>query len=286
VKIKNIPKNLSIYSNRALLWNTNSEPYLSGDLFADKSDVNIYPYLFRGFQPSKKKVAEASVIFCRSDLLERFLDEYIGSINAKVLILGNSDRDFNDFEFSLPPGIKQVFVQNLMFRDSRLSLLPIGLENRRFAVNGNLSRFDYAGNVPQKLNQVLMGPLSETHVERRPLQQLFKDLQGVTYMEERLSPAEYINIAKNYSFVAAPRGNGMDTHRFWETLYLNSLPIVLKSAWANQVVELGIPVITIPEWSQSEIATAINSSKPLGANPRSSAAIWWEFWRQKIQSYC
>jgi len=286
MKIKNIPRNLSLYSKRTFLWHTNREPFLSGDLFADNADVNVYPYIFRGFQASKKEVAGASVVFCRSDYLERFLYEYRGNINARVLILGNSDRDFENFEFALPKTIRQVFVQNLLFRDSRLSLLPIGLENRRFATNGNPVHFTKSPHEGQKVNRILVGPLSDTHLERRPLVELFYNFEGVDFMQKRLPPTQYIQVAKKYRYIAAPRGNGMDTHRFWESLYLDSLPVVLKSIWSDQIEDLRIPVITVPEWQQSTISKLLNADLPLNTSPISTQAIWWKYWKEKIQSYC
>jgi hypothetical protein len=287
MKTKNIPRNLSLYSKIALLWHTNSEPFLSGDLFADNADVNVYPYIFRGIQASKREVARAGVVFCRSDYLERFLDEYRGNINARVLILGNSDRDFADFEFSLPKSIRQIFVQNLLFRDKKLSVLPIGLENRRLATNGDLSFFKKCSPFIHKDNRVLIGPISQTHIERSPLEGRFLNVNNsIDFLKDRLDPDRYHQIANRYRYISAPRGNGMDTHRFWESLYLGSIPIVKYSLWAEQVAETGVPIFKISDWTLENLMNVCKKNSYIPAHPSDIPTLWWKHWREKIQSYC
>ena len=49
-------------------------------------------------------------------------------------------------------------------------------------------------------------------------------------------------------FVAAPRGNGLDTHRLWEALYVGSYPIVKTSSLDSLYADL--PVVIIRDWSE------------------------------------
>ena len=56
-----------------------------------------------------------------------------------------------------------------------------------------------------------------------------------------------IDITKSI-FVLCPRGNGIDTHRMWETLYMGSIPIVLYSdAFASFI---GLPILFINDWKE------------------------------------
>ena len=50
-----------------------------------------------------------------------------------------------------------------------------------------------------------------------------------------------------YAFVAAPFGNGLDTHRLWEALILGCIPIIITSGLDNLVEDL--PVLIINDWS-------------------------------------
>jgi hypothetical protein len=50
-----------------------------------------------------------------------------------------------------------------------------------------------------------------------------------------------------YAFVAAPFGNGLDTHRLWEALILGCIPIIISSGLDSLVEDL--PVLIIKDWS-------------------------------------
>jgi len=47
--------------------------------------------------------------------------------------------------------------------------------------------------------------------------------------------------------VACPAGTGVDTHRFWEALYLGSVPIVLRGQLSSMYQNL--PVIQLNSWN-------------------------------------
>ena len=273
------------YAKRSYYWKKNSEPFLSGDLFADKSDIAMYPPKFRGPKPTKSKVAKANVIFCPSDYIESFLEEYKNFIHAKVLIVGNGDRDFLEFPNQLPSSVKQVFMQNLQFMDSRFSCLPIGLENIRLATNGLPELFRDGGLPSNGMEAALIGPFGNTHPERLELTN-FGDIDGPwVYFDERLTPKQYANIARKFQFVATPRGNGVDTHRFWETLYRGSVPIVKSGPWSNQLRYLKLPFLEVDEWQPQLVRQLITKNLGSNFNPRTQNNLWWPEWKNKISSY-
>ena len=49
-------------------------------------------------------------------------------------------------------------------------------------------------------------------------------------------------------YVACPAGNGIDTYRFWETLYLGRIPVVLHNCVTDAFDRL--PVLRLDRWSQ------------------------------------
>jgi hypothetical protein len=52
---------------------------------------------------------------------------------------------------------------------------------------------------------------------------------------------------KSSKFVFCPRGNGIDTHRLWETLYMGSIPIV-KYERAHHLFK-DLPILFIDDWN-------------------------------------
>ena len=270
---------------RVKYWTKNSAPYISGDVFADNSDVSLFSPRFRGKNPSSRKVSNAQVIFCNGDKVEEFFSEYGKRVNARVLILGNSDRDYSTFEYKIPDSIKVIFAQNLMFDDARFKCLPIGLENIRLAWNGFPELHKWNLQNEWKTNEMLIGPFRQTHVERLELNS-FEKLRGPwRYLNARLHPQEYSSIASAFRFVAAPRGNGMDTHRFWETIYRGSIPIVKKSLWSKNLEYLDIPYLEINEWNPEEVVNAINEYPALEKSAQEIQDLWWPAWKKRISSY-
>jgi hypothetical protein len=283
MKIENVSKRIHNKFMQVKQYRLNSEPYLSGDLFADNADVSLYNPLFRKFQPSKKSISEAKVIFCPSDYLERFIDDYYSETTAKVLILGNSDRDFSHFEFKLPPSIRRVFLQNSLLIDRRFTVLPIGIENLRINNNGLPNYFGHTFlNVDKKV-KILSGPFARTHHEREFL--LSKPTLTYPWVDtitKRISPAEYAVVSSEYKYIACPRGNGIDTHRFWESLYRGSIPVVKSSQWVHNIGKLGIPLIEIEDWDEKSIQETLRVMNGTKIEPKKIKPLWWPYWKDQI----
>ena len=62
----------------------------------------------------------------------------------------------------------------------------------------------------------------------------------------------YLTILSSYKFAICPEGNGLDTHRFWECLYLKVIPICLK----NHITEYyskNFPIVLLDDWNELNI---------------------------------
>ena len=87
-------------------------------------------------------------------------------------------------------------------------------------------------------------------VERQQVYEMFKDTPWtktddcVHTMEGRRN---YLQEIRDSKFVICPRGNGIDTHRMWEALYLGSIPIVKKYVALHEFADL--PILFIEDWS-------------------------------------
>ena len=54
----------------------------------------------------------------------------------------------------------------------------------------------------------------------------------------------------DHLFIACPEGNGIDTHRFWETLYMGRYPVVLHNRVNDAFSDL--PVLILNKWEDFE----------------------------------
>jgi hypothetical protein len=276
----------TIYFKRAVRWRRNSSPYISGDAFADLSDFVYNPPPWRNFN-QVNLISDAQIIFCRSHELQELFDHHGHEINARVIITGNSDFEFHQVPRNIPKAVRVLFLQNSFISDNQFVFtIPIGIENYRLGVNGNPKLI--RGSIPTnpKNNRVLFGPLSATHsIRAEVIREFALEDSSWDLNLQRLSPREYNVLASEYSMVAAVRGNGIDTHRLWETLYRSLIPIVSEDGWWKSLGDLFPEVITIATWSKSEIKNITQMIPRKEFNPNEIEALWMPFWEKKIAKY-
>jgi len=262
-----------------------SYPYISGDAFSEIVDVSVFSQIgILGV--SIEQLSEARTIFCLSDRLNELIEDFGKRIKAKVIICGNSDYNFSEIPKNLPNSIKYLILQNSFISDNNfIDTLPIGLENFRIAVNGDPKRITINSSAPPS-EEVLFGPFGDTHSERRKVQTIFEsDSNHWEYITERKNSKGYDRLVSKYKYIAAVRGNGVDTHRVWETLYRGRIPILKLDAWSESLASLNLPIALIEEWTESEIIRVISENKFDLFDPKSLHALWMPFWKEKVSSH-
>jgi hypothetical protein len=266
-------------------WQQNSIPYLSGDAFADSADFQAFPPKFRVNQNSKSSLSEAKVIFCPSHFARQFVEENIKQISARVLIFGNSDQEFDELDFRLPSSVKHVFAQNLLTKNSKIiSGIPIGLENLRLGNNGRPKLIRTVNS--SDTTRVLVGPFSMTHEERKEFQVDGVKVEArIEYLDGRIAPDQYSLLAQQFKFIASPRGNGIDTHRFWETLYRGSIPVVKDSIWRQNFDFLADYIAVTKTWGLKDILDCTGVDTYPTFNPQKIEELWWPYWQSRIRAY-
>ena len=217
-------------------------------------------------------------------MIEQLIEDKGTSINARVLILGNSDREFEDFNFKIPKSVRHIFAQNLLIpNSSTITGIPIGIENVRLNMNGHTYLFEKRFQTVTP--RILFGPFGMTHAERLELSWLENQTsENFSYIQKRLSPHRYAKLARHYSYIAAPRGNGIDTHRLWETLYRGSVPLVRDSVWLKNFQFLLPHIIKVSDWTQDEIESKVLEFHDSFTDPKAIPELWWPFWRDLIKS--
>ena len=276
-----------VYLQRALNSVGNSSPYLSGDLFADNCDIAIGSEGLRRRPISSRSIKSANIIYCRSDLLESFFEENFKIITAKVVIAGNSDREFHAVPDTIPPSVRHLFLQNSFIpNDDRFTAIPIGIENKRWAVNGDKSFMTSMIPWGERSSAIMVGPFGLTHPIRVGIEEAFSklSLSDIAFYPNRLEPENYAKIAGGYKFVAAARGNGVDTHRHWESIYRGSKIVVQRDNWSINFEDLKLPFLYIDGWSVDAVVEALKNDSPC-KDPKDLPTLWWPYWNERIKKY-
>jgi hypothetical protein len=101
----------------------------------------------------------------------------------------------------------------------RTTQIPIGVANRRWP-HGNIDKLMHVAKaaVPwdQRSTLLYIGMDIGTHGSRNKIVAALSKIPGARATKHRASYEEYLKDVAGAKFVAAPRGNGEDTHRAWE----------------------------------------------------------------------
>jgi hypothetical protein len=280
-----------------------SRPLLSGDTFMDFADVAILQgdnesYCRKALQfveniaGARKTVLFIEVSFLSNPHSESLFLDWLDSANPEVLknitvVMHNGDL--------IPPPIffKQieekffaVYCVNIIDPESKISPLPIGLENYHHKKNGVGSEFtipeDYkfqVNPVTSTANRILFSfKVENNRTERQPLREMVTSF-GHSFKEPNMSPSDYRKLVKECQFIVSPPGNGFDCHRTWEALYLGAIPVVLKKFTHPMWSQL-LPILEVERWedffqfSENELDSFVNKASQKDC--RTLSANYWE----------
>jgi hypothetical protein len=161
--------------------------------------------------------------------------------------------------------------------------IPLGVEELSLMRNGLVKNLDFK---EEKSEFVLVGPFAATHRSRSSFHD-WEDTDLIHVLQVRLNPTDYADISGRYRFVVCPRGNGIDTHRFWETLYRGSLPIVEISEWAIYFKSHGVPMVMVKNfdeilsWSEEHFISVWKEHQSI---PAEIESLWPKYWIELIRN--
>jgi hypothetical protein len=182
-----------------------------------------------------------SIIFCKTDFLDDEFQHISNLKNDVILITGNSDYPIDEYRFNKKPkNIKKWFAQNALVNDIDLIPIPIGFENKLPALRDGhgIGYYDRAKlkedlvfrNLevePNKKIYANFNVLTNYHY-RNMVRDVCIKSNYIDWDEPNLSLEEFFDKILEYEMVVCPIGNGIDTHRLWEVLYSNRIPITIR----------------------------------------------------------
>ena len=204
-----------------------------------------------------KSLNDPNIVYIKTDLIKnrnnllvkqsnwRDFDITYDLSNVKILVTGHSDYDINETELDIinSSNLKLWLCQNKNYNHPKLLSIPIGLPNLEpgseiHKIGGNLNKLYNASRVKKEIiNLVYLNYSSWTYpLEREKVINLYSTKNWVT-CEETIYSHEardnFLHKVNNHKFVFATRGNGIDTHRFWESLYLGVIPVIINNNETN-----------------------------------------------------
>ena len=177
------------------------------------------------------KVFDNSVIFCNTNQVDNLFYHIKKLDNLKniTLITHQTDQMIDkSFYQKKPESIINWYSVNVDYKSDYLHSIPIGLASDFSLKNLTKENFDDFSieNFKKDNSKIYLNfNINTNFKERNGIQEFFKNKEFATLDLVEPNKNKYLKNIKRFGFVLCPWGNGIDTHRFWETLYAGSIPV-------------------------------------------------------------
>jgi hypothetical protein len=198
------------------------------------------------------------LVFCYTHCLESLVAHIHRFRNPFVLVTHNSDHgvapEANLDAMVACPRLQKWYMQNLAWEHDKLVALPIGMANRQWP-HGDVDFFrDFdPPTAADKTMHIYFNFNLQTHFQRR--MECLQALQHKLPQSPTLDPGNYKRLLSQYRYCVCPEGNGYDTHRLWEALYLKVIPIVKRSPFITCLQRsMTLPMVVLERWEDLDPA--------------------------------
>lgn len=214
---------------------------------------------FNGFlkASSIKKGTRNLSLFVYTHILDKFVKHMLPSLDPYyryTIYTHNSDHSFDESFSDLikDSKIERVFAQNIDYADTseKLSMLPIGIANSMWK-HGDLSMLYStmkATYYKRKTKDMYVNVNPATFAYRQNILDVVKKCFQISTCKPY---SDYLKELSEYRFCLCTRGNGIDSHRLWESLYLGVIPVVIDnemtkiSHFVRYIRSMGVPIVVI-----------------------------------------
>lgn len=256
--------------------------FLSGYNFARFSDVVFSETIpenntYRTYIANNFELKDNDIIFCKTDniclLFEILKDE--NEIKNVKLITHESDFEINENLFlTKPKCISKWYSTNVNYKDKNLIPIPIGLANDYCKITLKYKNLTRTYNCEKLL--YINHRNSTCLLYRSWIYDYFQTNDWCTVDAPNLSLDEYKCQLDRHKFILCPRGNGIDTHRLWESLYHGIIPIVEKHTHYRCLEDLPALVVdSFTNITEDFLTEKMDSLSKLKFNMEKLKVSWW-----------
>jgi len=208
-----------------------------------------------------KKWINPGVIFVYAHRLKDFLKIIDTLENTFILVTHNSDENITEKYAQLLECSKLIMwhAQNVMIHHEKLQLLPIGIANSMWP-HGNMETLrNVMANLGEKSRDIYFYFSLRTNWTERLACKEEIEKAGLVFERPQQDFEAYLKHLATFKYAVCPPGNGIDSHRIWECLYLGVIPIVKRSVFAEKLKEKFPCVIILNAWTDFNLETLMNT---------------------------
>jgi hypothetical protein len=185
----------------------------------------------------KKQKTNVVKLFIYTHMLDEFQKFVLPILDKSIdyhLYLHNSDHAFTDKHNDILKNdhIKKIYAQNLDYssESNKLTLLPIGIANSMWKHGDLLELYKTKSEIyrEKKYKSIYVNINPNTYFYRKSVLDKIIEKGQLTIATNK-PYTQYLQELAQHRFCLCIRGNGIDTHRFWESLYLGVIPVIINN---------------------------------------------------------
>lgn len=224
-------------------------------------------------------IEENDIIYCHLDYLE-ILFKIINKLefsNIKI-ISTQSDRKITRGIFKQKPDcVSKWYSVNVAYDHPTLIPIPLGIASYRNTKSVIFSDFTNL-NHNKKINNSIYTNfnINTNYFHRIKAEKSIKNHLDQNLMEN-VNYDTYLMNLHSSEYCLAPWGNGIDTHRFWESLYSGTIPVTMACLYYESFSEL--PIILVNSYDEIK-----NIEKNFNFIEKSIEMLSINWWINKIKN--
>jgi hypothetical protein len=208
------------------------------------SCCNKYPIRFKS-----SAISEDDLIYLDLEDLQRFIEtlQTYPPANKFVLISYNTNLTFKlEHSDKLKPYVSRIYATNLDFIDDPYVLpIPLGFIDSSKITHAWYKEV-YEKRYAKDMLLYLNFSINVNKIKRTRCMVAFRDKPWVSNKYNISRGQYYIDISKS-KYAISPEGVSLDSHRIYECMYLDTVPIV-KTSKFDYFYE-NLPIVIVQDWN-------------------------------------
>lgn len=177
----------------------------------------------------------------------------------------------------VPENITKWFCCNVNVQHPKIVPIPFGIPD-----NSPIELMEQLWHRPKR--KLLYVNFQENTIERQYLNQHFSGCSWATTQFSILPREQYLKEMAEHQFVLCPFGNGRDSYRIYEALYMGCIPIVQDSIFASSLF-YNMPVLTIPNYFHLNEINLARFYMQVAHVPTTLDSVFLSYWKNRICSH-
>ena len=173
--------------------------------------------------------------------------------DMKFIIFTNlEDTPIDDYIYEcIPNNVVRIVAANAVTFGGKVIPAPYGVQRR---MNPNDDRIEILKHYmekgyPRTFRLLYVGINENSHEERKGLNNLFIKNPWATVETGRVDFETYLDHMRRCKFVLCPRGNAIDCHRNWETIYMRRVPVMKRTPLLEEMYK-DYQVLFVDDYSE------------------------------------